>query len=342
MQIFAHDLSSKIIFSHMNKQPIDLEKLINNAPYKVVLYAKGDQPLVVERNGAFDLDKRFTIDHNRVVLVDKSTFGHLGIEKILLVDDTIFQKIKTVGMKILTLLLFSYLIVAVLGYFLARLFIEPMQLRRIAIDNFIKESTHELNTPIAALLMSVDAKKSSKDRHDERIKISAKRISNIYKDLTYLFLLDQINRDKEEVLDLASVCLDEVNQLEPLAQKKKITITLNYEDKLLIKIDKESLVRLLSNLLSNAIKYNKLGGEIHIKLKDNNLTIEDSGIGIDQEKQKEIFKRFYRGTDESGGFGLGLHIVDKICKDYKIKIKLYSQLGKGTKFILDFSNLVHV
>ncbi len=340
MQIFAHDLSSKIIFAHMNKQKLNLQLLVDNAPYKIVLYSKNNQPLVGSTDIAFDLEKSFSLDKNYVVLVDKSTFGHLGIDKIVLVDDTFFKKIKTVKKEILSLLLISYFIVAIIGYFLARLFIEPMQLRRISMDNFIKESTHELNTPISALLMSVDAKKSSKDKHDERIKISAKRLSDIYKDLTYLFLHEDTKINQKELLDLVHVSKDEVRHLEALAQKKKITITQKYEQSLFVHMDKESLVRLLTNLLSNAIKYNKIGGKIVIILKDNCLSIEDTGIGIARDKQKEIFKRFYRATHESGGFGLGLNIVDKICKDYKIKVNIDSTISKGTKFTLDFSQLI--
>ena len=91
-----------------------------------------------------------------------------------------------------------------------------------------------------------------------------------------------------------------------------------------------------NNLLSNAIKYNKLGGEIEVTTKGQTLIIKDSGIGIAKEHQSEIYKRFYRATDESGGFGLGLNIVYKICKTYDIDINMESQYGKGTEFWLEF------
>ena len=335
MQLYAHNLSSKIIFAHMNKRPLDLAKVIQKAPFHVTLFDKDGAILSGNMIQDADLSKPFSLLQNKVLLVDKSTFGHLGVDKMLIGDDGFFQKIDTAKHKIILILLLAYLIVSVSGYFLARLFIQPMQMRRIWMDNFIKESTHELNTPIAALLMSVDAKKEHKDRHDERIKISAKRISDIYKDLTYLFLRDGVSA-KTQSLDVGKVCEEQVTHIVALASIKKITITQKYENPLIVQMDKESLIRLLSNLLSNAVKYNKSGGKIEVSLKDNRLSISDTGIGIAKEKQEEIYTRFYRATDQSGGFGLGLNIVDKICKQYHIKIDMHSTLGEGTSFILTF------
>ena len=95
-------------------------------------------------------------------------------------------------------------------------------------------------------------------------------------------------------------------------------------------------MRKLSNLVSNAIKYNKMGGEIDISLKNKILTIKDTGIGIQEEKVKNIFDRYYRATLEQGGFGIGLNIVSKICKDYNIKIVVDSELNESTTFKLIF------
>ena len=95
-------------------------------------------------------------------------------------------------------------------------------------------------------------------------------------------------------------------------------------------------MRKLSNLVSNAIKYNKMGGEIDISLKNKILTIKDTGIGIQEEKVKNIFERYYRATSEQGGFGIGLNIVSKICKDYNIKVVVDSELNESTTFKLIF------
>ncbi len=90
-------------------------------------------------------------------------------------------------------------------------------------------------------------------------------------------------------------------------------------------------------MITNAIKYTKRHGNIKIALKNDTLTIEDNGIGIDKEKLNQIFKRYYRATDEVGGFGIGLDIVYSICKTYGIKISVDSKKDEGTLFSLNFS-----
>ena len=64
--------------------------------------------------------------------------------------------------------------------------------------------------------------------------------------------------------------------------------------------------------------------------------MRDTGIGIDEKVQEDIFKRYNRANSERGGFGLGLNIVLSICKQYKIKIALDSKKGEGSTFILTF------
>jgi len=102
------------------------------------------------------------------------------------------------------------------------------------------------------------------------------------------------------------------------------------------KINKESFIRLSSNLILNAIKYTNRNGFIDIRLKDNQLIVQDSGIGIRKDKQKEIFSRFYRATSNEGGFGIGLDIVKTICVEYNLEIVFNSTQDKGTTFIIKF------
>ena len=71
-------------------------------------------------------------------------------------------------------------------------------------------------------------------------------------------------------------------------------------------------------------------------MQNRELIIKDSGIGISKDKIKDIFNRYYRATNEQGGFGIGLNIVNDICSFYKIKIIVESQINKGTTFSLTF------
>ena len=225
---------------------------------------------------------------------------------------------------------------SVVGYFLAKLFIKPIQEKRVQLDNFIKDSTHELNTPITALMLSLDAPKLDSPKNLERIRLSAKRVSEIYKDLSYLMLEESKEIEVKEVC-LNKIITEELTYLTLLAEKKRVSLTLIDKSKIYFKIDKESFVRLFHNIVTNAIKYNKIGGKIEVKLLENRLIISDTGIGIEKKKQSAIYERFYRATDQVGGFGLGLNIVHKVCTAYGIDISFESKEGEGTVFILKFN-----
>jgi len=211
--------------------------------------------------------------------------------------------------------------------------IKPIKYERERLNNFIKDTTHELNTPITALIMSSSSENISQKQLD-RIKFSAKRVSEIYKDLTYIFL-EGIEKKRVDKLNLAQIIKDEINHFEPLIERKNLSINLDLEE-FIYEINKDDFIRLFNNIFSNAIKYNKMDGKIEIILKNAELTIKDSGIGIKKEKIKDIFNRYYRATKQSGGFGLGLNIVNMICKTYNIKIEVQSNKDIGTTFKLLF------
>ncbi|HEX5623193.1 MAG TPA: ATP-binding protein, partial [Sulfuricurvum sp.] len=85
------------------------------------------------------------------------------------------------------------------------------------------------------------------------------------------------------------------------------------------------------NLLSNAIKYNRMNGTIIIRLEEGRLCIEDNGIGIPSSMISQVFERYARADKSVGGFGIGLHIVAMIAKEYNLTISIESEEKKGTK-----------
>jgi len=335
MQMKASSMSSKIIHAHMGGKALSLEKLSKESPFDIGFYDKNKKPIVDISDNKIDFQKVFYENQKQLILVDKSAFGHLGVVYTVIKEHTFFQKIAEIKNRIIISLLVVYLLIFVIGYFLAKLFIKPIQMKRVELNNFIKDSTHELNTPISALLMSLKPQEQMDKKSYDRIKISAKRISDIYKDLTYLFL-ENTQPEIKTPLSINNTIKEQVEHLTPLADKKRITIEQTYEDEILFNIEKENLIRLITNLLSNAIKYNTLDVKIEIKIKERTLMIKDNGIGIDKKHKNHVCKRFYRATTESGGFGLGLNIVYKICQTYDIKLELESKKGKGTIFWLTF------
>jgi two-component system OmpR family sensor kinase len=337
LQMDASRLSSQIIHAHMSQTEFSFDKAVNNYGDKIGFYDNSDEAIISNIIHKINFSKQLYQDKNRMILVDKSSFGHLGVESIVIERNGIVLFVTNLRERVVLFLFLSYIILSIVGYFLAKLFIKPIQMKRIQLDNFIKDSTHELNTPITALMLCVNSPMLHSKKNLERIRLSASRVSEIHKDLTYLMLDTQTIEPKvAERLNLNEIIKEELIYLTLLAEKKKILISIEYQSEIYFKIDKESFVRLMHNLITNAIKYNTIGGEIDILVKDKMITIKDTGIGIPKEHQAEIYERFYRATNQVGGFGLGLNIVHKVCKAYKIKIEFESMLREGTIFKLGF------
>ncbi len=335
MQIEASRLSSKIIHAHMTKSKFSLDWVVKHFSDKIGFYDDKNEAITSNIDEVIDFSKQLYQKGNKLILVDKSSFGHLGVTSIVIEKNGVATFVKNLQFKILLALFFIYVFLAIIGYFLAKLFIKPIQQKRIQLDNFIKDSTHELNTPITALMLSVNAPKVESPKNLERIRLSAARLSAIHKDLSYLMLDAETVKPKvEEKLFLNDIMKEELTYLSLLAEKKKIKLSVDYRDNVYFKIDKESFVRLIHNLISNAIKYNTVGGSIDITLEKKSITIKDTGIGIAKEHQKEIYERFYRATNQVGGFGLGLNIVHKVCEAYGIEISLTSKVNEGSTFVL--------
>ncbi|ABV66346.1 sensor histidine kinase [Aliarcobacter butzleri] len=333
MQSIVSKASNEVIVSHMMNEKFDKEKYLNSHEYKISFYDKNKSKLFGNLEENIDLNEKFIFDNESIILVDNSTVGHLGIEYIALKDTSLFDKLERLKISIVIFFLVFYFIISLIGIYLAKLFLKPIKDERNKLNNFIKDTTHELNTPISAIMMSSENENLS-SKQIERIRYSANRLSEIYKDLTYIFL-ENIEVKVAEELELSKIIKEQIDSFEPIFSRKKLKIKIELEDTL-YKMNKDDFIRLFNNLFSNAIKYNKINGDIEVILKDKKLSIKDSGIGIDKNKIKDIFKRYYRATNQSGGFGLGLNIVNMICQTYKIKIEVESIENQGTTFIIYF------
>ncbi len=334
MQNEVSKISSEIILSHMSGNKFDKEKLLETENYKISFYDKNQNKIFGNLDENIDFSKKIIDTKNSFILVDDSVLGHLDIYYIALKENMYFKKIEELKLNIISIFFIIYLIIALIGFYLAKLFLRPIREERVKLNNFIKDTTHELNTPISAILMSTENKNLS-EKQIERVRISAKRVSEIYSDLTYLFLENKETIKNIQEFNLKDLISEQMEYLDLIATKKRVKINKNIED-FDYKIDKDDFIRIFNNLVSNAIKYNKIGGVIDISLQNNILKISDSGIGIEKDKINDIYKRYYRATNEQGGFGIGLNIVSYICSFYKIKILVDSQINKGTIFTLTF------
>lgn len=341
MMYQARMLSSSIVMRAMTndtKGVMDIEsrenflKDLKHCRFQTGYYDKDKKAIYTELDDFEVINKDFFIKDKSCYTVTEDKSDHLGVHYIVLKENNLANILQQMRIKIIGYLVFSFILMGIVGYFLGRLFLRPVREQIESLDNFISDTTHELNTPISAILMTIQSLKGVEPKKLKRLEASAKRLSVMYSSLTYRL---EGNEEPSELLYFASIVEERVEYVKELINSKHLNITLDLEPTQVF-LPKTSSYRLIDNLLSNAIKYSDVGDSIFITLKENVLKVRDTGIGIDQKVQADIFKRYYRENDERGGFGIGLNIVLSICKKYKIKLDLESKKGEGSTFILTF------
>ncbi|QOY52241.1 sensor histidine kinase [Candidatus Sulfurimonas baltica] len=281
------------------------------------------------------LDKILYLEDGVIHLVNIPESYYLGARYIIvkIIDDEVW--LEQTKKKITVFVVITFLFMLGIGYILLRLFLKPMRDAITLLDEFIKDTTHELNTPVSTIVANIEMiDKSSLDekllKKINRIDIGAKTVSNIYQDLTYLTLGNEIISNNEDI-HVEQLVLERVEYFTSLALAKKIKISTNIIEKTFLHVDKFKISKLLDNLLSNAIKYNKVGGEIIVNVDKRVFSVEDSGIGIAKDDISKIKERYKRFNKSSGGFGIGLSIVSSIAKEYNLNIDITSKENIGTK-----------
>ncbi|EAJ6191884.1 HAMP domain-containing histidine kinase, partial [Campylobacter lari] len=267
--------------------------------------------------------------------------GDVNRLRVLVQGDDISKELGFIRFKVAMAMVFSLIFVSIMAYFILKFALKPLEMRIIFLNNFIKDTTHEINTPISAILMSVEGLERKKNFEEvkalKRVKIAALTLSHLYSDLTFLNF-SQAYEAKKDWIFLKDLIKERMEYFKIFLEQKNINLELSLEDDGKIYANKEQFFKMFDNLVNNAIKYNVKNGHIKIMLLEQRLIIEDSGCGIAKENLTNIFERYSRFNENQGGFGIGLSLVDKICKDHNINTKVESELNKGTKFILTWKN----
>ena len=333
-------ISSQIAMRTMKNEqkslrPFDKMKFLKelkHCRFEAGYYSKDKIPLYTEIKNVNQFDTDFFEEDMKCYTVSEDENEHLGIRYVVLKENDLAQSLDKLRVKILGYLILSFILMGIVGYFLGRLFLKPVREQIESLDKFISDTTHELNTPISAILMTIQSLKEVEPKKMKRLEASAKRLSIMYGSLTYRL---EGGVEPSEYLSLDEIIKERVGFIKELVDSKRLKIVLDLESKI-VYMPQGSVYRLIDNLISNAIKYSDIGGTITITLKNNVLEVKDTGIGIDAKMQEDIFRRYYRANDERGGFGIGLNIVLSICKKYKIKLGLDSKKGEGSTFKLTF------
>lgn len=220
--------------------------------------------------------------------------------------------------------------------------------------NFLSTVSHELRTPLYAVtglthLLLEENPSKKQEEHLKALKFSGDYLLNFINDILQI---NKIDADKLEPLNiefnLKKVLTEVINSLQQSAKANKTVINLDYDPNIPTHLlsDPLKLSQIFINLVGNALKFTKKG-EVTVITKlqeqiEDEVTIyfevKDTGIGIAPEKQENIFDSFEQGSiqinREYGGTGLGLTIVKSLLGLFGSKIKLKSELGKGSSFFL--------
>ena len=290
-------------------------------------------------NEKIRFDEEIYIENNYIHFVKSLDVYFLGAKYLILEVEDSGEWRDVIWKMILGYGIAAFIFFMLFGLYLAKLFLKPMRDSIMLLDRFIKDTTHELNTPLSAILaniemMDTDIMVEKNKKKLTRINIAAKTVSILYKDLTYL-TLEQEKENNDEMIDVKKILLDRVEYFEILAKSKQLSFKLDLDNSSIV-MDKRKFSRMIDNLISNAIKYNIRGGKIIIVLKNNQLTVQDTGIGISEEKIPFMFDRYMRFNQSEGGFGIGLSIVKKIVDEYHIKIDVHSKIKSGTRMVLSW------
>ncbi|MCR2112596.1 sensor histidine kinase [Campylobacter upsaliensis] len=261
--------------------------------------------------------------------------------KILIQGEDVSRDLLLIKLKVLSFALFAFGILALIAYILVKISLKPMEEKIETLNRFIKDSTHEINTPLSVILMSIEQLERQNLEQSAkflRIKLAAKTLHQIYSDLVFYNFSHTLSNEKES-FDLGVLIKERVEYFRLFFEQKKLCLRLDLNTHSLFFANKNQISKLIDNLLSNAIKYNKKGGEIAIILKENSLVIKDSGCGISKENLMHIFERYARFNEDQGGFGIGLSLVKKICEENDILISCESKEGEGSAFRLEWELL---
>jgi two-component system phosphate regulon sensor histidine kinase PhoR len=235
---------------------------------------------------------------------------------------------------------------------------DARRLENMRVD-FIANVSHELRTPLASVLGFIETLQgparddvNARARFLEIMREQAQRMTRLIDDLLSLSRIElQAHMTPRNIVDLAAVTREIIDTLTPLARENDVAIEAALPDApVMIRGERDELLRVVENLLENAIKYGGSGKRVEVGLTPGvgsvssiTLSVRDFGPGVAPEHLPRLTERFYRGdatqSRQKGGTGRGLAIVKHIVVRHRGKLSITSELEEGALFIAEFPAL---
>lgn len=252
--------------------------------------------------------------------------------------------------KLLATIVIGILMTVIGSFIISKIAITPIKQAWQKQLNFTADASHELRTPIAVIQTNIELVMDNPEETVEsqmkwlkNIEAENKRMTKLVEDLLTLSRADT----NEQSLEMTEFMLDKtivmaLNPLQAVAKQKNITLEININNKIAFHGDQKRIMQLMVILVDNGLYYTNEPGKIIITLSRNEkgaiIKVSDTGCGIEEEHLDKIFNRFYRVDDarkyNPDGSGLGLSIVKWIVKEHKGKVKVNSEIKKGTTFTI--------
>jgi len=206
-------------------------------------------------------------------------------------------------------------------------------------QEFTANVSHEMRTPITTILTSCELLATEPNMPEKvrtrigMIESAATRMGEQLQAL--LFLAREQALGVTELVSIAECVYDAVEHLRPEIARKQLDFEVDVELDAVLTLNRQALQTALVNLLRNAVQYTSQGS-VKVRFKGRQLTISDSGIGIEPSYLPFLFERFFRGSTQGEGLGIGLAIVKRICDHYGWLIEVDSAPGHGATFHITF------
>jgi two-component system sensor histidine kinase SenX3 len=213
--------------------------------------------------------------------------------------------------------------------------------------DFTVNVSHELKTPIGALILLADAVSEASDdpeavqRFSGRMRIEASRLSRLVKEIIELSRLQGDDPlENPGPVDISAVVEQAVDRCRVDAEDREINLVVKTDPALEVMGSEDQLAIAIGNLVENAVNYSPDGTRVAVAAHPIGdlveITVSDQGVGIPSSELERIFERFYRvdraRSRETGGTGLGLSIVKHIASIHGGDVRVWSVEGQGSTF----------